>query len=109
MTAKDIVLGAVRQLFGDQEASAVDRWVASDFRQHGSLAADGPEGLRHLMQTLPAGVHYELHRVIESSARYHRRLASGISTVDGSLAATPVDSRPKHSLVVLADWGIDTT
>lgn len=64
MTAKDIVLGAVRQLFGDQDVSAVDRWVASDFRQHGSLAADGPEGLRHLMQTLPAGVHYDLHRVI---------------------------------------------
>lgn len=64
MTAKDIVLGAVRQLFGDRDVSAVDRWVASDFRQHGSLAADGPEGLRQLMRTVPAGVRYELHRVI---------------------------------------------
>ena len=64
MTAKDIVLGAVRQLFGDRDTSAVDRWVASDFRQHGSLAADGPEGLRHLMGTVPAGVRYELHRAI---------------------------------------------
>jgi predicted SnoaL-like aldol condensation-catalyzing enzyme len=64
MTLKDTVLAAAAQLFGDQDPTAVDRWVASDYRQHSSLAPDGPEGLRHLVQTAPAGFRYDLHRAI---------------------------------------------
>ncbi|GAA4711809.1 nuclear transport factor 2 family protein [Phytohabitans rumicis] len=64
MTAKDIVLTAAGQLFGDQDPSAVDRWVAADYVQHSSLAADGPDGVRALVEHLPDGFRYDLHRVI---------------------------------------------
>lgn len=52
------------QLFGDKDPLAVDRWVARSYVQHSSLAADGPAGVRQLVQDLPAGFRYDLHRVI---------------------------------------------
>ena len=64
MTAKDIVLTAAGQLFGDKDPSAVDRWVAPTYVQHSSLATDGAEGLRQLVATLPEGFSYDLHRVV---------------------------------------------
>ncbi|MEV4344474.1 nuclear transport factor 2 family protein [Actinoplanes sp. NPDC049596] len=65
MTAKDTVLTATGQLFGDQDPSAVDRWVAPGYVQHSSLAPDGPEGLLGLIASLPEGFRYDLHRVLE--------------------------------------------
>ncbi|MER6915999.1 nuclear transport factor 2 family protein [Streptomyces sp. NPDC000594] len=62
--AKNTVLSAVGELFGRKDPSAVDRWVAADYRQHSSLAADGPEALRGLVAGLPEGFHYEAARVI---------------------------------------------
>jgi predicted SnoaL-like aldol condensation-catalyzing enzyme len=64
MTAKDIVLSAAGQLFGDKDPAAVDRWIAPTYVQHSSLAADGPDGLRQLVRSLPDGFSYDLHRVI---------------------------------------------
>jgi predicted SnoaL-like aldol condensation-catalyzing enzyme len=64
MTAKDIVLTAASQLFGDKDPSAVDRWVAPTYVQHSSMAADGPDGIRQLVSNLPAGFRYDLHRVV---------------------------------------------
>jgi predicted SnoaL-like aldol condensation-catalyzing enzyme len=64
MNAKDVVLAAAGQLFGDRDPSAVDRWVADDYRQHSSLAPDGPAGLRALVENLPADFRYDLHRVL---------------------------------------------
>ncbi|GAB7045129.1 nuclear transport factor 2 family protein [Catenuloplanes indicus] len=64
MTAKDIVLTAAGQLFGDKDPSAVDRWIAPDYVQHSGLAADGPEGVRQLVANLPADFRYDLHRVV---------------------------------------------
>lgn len=64
MNANEIVLSAVGQLFGDQDPAAVDRWVAPTYRQHSALASDGPAGLRSLVENLPAGFSYDLHRVI---------------------------------------------
>jgi predicted SnoaL-like aldol condensation-catalyzing enzyme len=64
MTAKDTVLNAAGQLFGDKDPSAVDRWVAPTYAQHSSLAIDGPEGLRQLVSSLPTDFSYDLHRVI---------------------------------------------
>ncbi|MFI1990931.1 nuclear transport factor 2 family protein [Actinoplanes sp. NPDC020271] len=64
MTAKETVLSAAGQLFGDKDPSAVDRWVAPTYKQHSSLAPDGPEGLRGLVASLPDGFSYDLHRVI---------------------------------------------
>jgi predicted SnoaL-like aldol condensation-catalyzing enzyme len=64
MGAKETVLAAAAELFGDKDATAVDRWVAADYRQHSALAPDGPEGLRGLVATLPDGFRYEGARVI---------------------------------------------
>ena len=64
MNAKDVVLSAAGQLFGDKDPTAVDRWVAPTYVQHSALAPDGPAGLRSLVENLPAGFSYDLHRVI---------------------------------------------
>ncbi|MFD4511147.1 nuclear transport factor 2 family protein [Streptomyces sp. NPDC058457] len=64
MSNKETVLKAAGELFGDKDPSAVDRWVAADYRQHSSLAADGPEALRQLVAGLPDGFRYEGARVI---------------------------------------------
>ncbi|MET9229248.1 nuclear transport factor 2 family protein [Lentzea sp. NPDC003310] len=64
MDNKGIVLKATGELFGDKDPSAVDRWVAPDYRQHSSLVADGPEALRGLVANLPEGFRYELARVV---------------------------------------------
>ncbi|MFI1834300.1 nuclear transport factor 2 family protein [Streptomyces olivaceoviridis] len=62
--AKNTVLTAAGELFGKKDPSAVDRWVAADYRQHSALAADGPEALRELVAGLPEGFRYEGARVI---------------------------------------------
>ncbi|MGW1717718.1 nuclear transport factor 2 family protein [Streptomyces sp. NPDC002156] len=62
--AKNTVLQAATALFGDKDPSAVDRWVATDYKQHSSLAADGPEALRGLVAGLGADFRYEGARVI---------------------------------------------
>ncbi|MGW1158617.1 nuclear transport factor 2 family protein [Streptomyces sp. NPDC002519] len=62
--AKDIVLKAATELFGDKDPSAVDRWVAADYKQHSTLAADGPEALRQLVGSLSDDFRYEGARVI---------------------------------------------
>src|SRR5690242_4273736 len=64
MSSKDIVVEAVGELFADRDPGAVDRWVAEDYRQHSSLAADGPAALRTLVADLPPGFRYEPARVI---------------------------------------------
>ncbi|MET1072758.1 MAG: nuclear transport factor 2 family protein [Umezawaea sp.] len=64
MDNKDLVVKAAGELFGAKDPSAVDRWVAPDYRQHSSLAADGPEALRGLVSSLPADFRYEGARVI---------------------------------------------
>ncbi|WP_433796738.1 nuclear transport factor 2 family protein [Actinoplanes sp. CA-252034] len=64
MTAKETVLTAAAQLFGDRDPSAVDRWVSATYRQHSALATDGPDGLRALVAGLPDDFRYDLHRVL---------------------------------------------
>ena len=64
MSNKDLVLQATGALFGDRDPAAVDRWVSPTYRQHSSLAADGPEALRGLVASLPADFRYEGARVI---------------------------------------------
>lgn len=64
MGSREIVLKAAGELFGEKDPSAVDRWVAADYRQHSSLAADGPGALRELVAGLPEGFRYEGARVI---------------------------------------------
>ena len=64
MDNKELVLKATGELFGAKDPSAVDRWVAADYRQHSSLAPDGPEALRGLVANLPEGFRYEPARVL---------------------------------------------
>ncbi|MFI6731393.1 nuclear transport factor 2 family protein [Nonomuraea sp. NPDC050451] len=64
MNAKDTVLQAAGELFGKKDPSAVDRLVAPGYRQHSSLAADGPEALRGLVASLGDDFRYEGARVI---------------------------------------------
>jgi predicted SnoaL-like aldol condensation-catalyzing enzyme len=61
---KTTVLTALKELFGDKDVTAVDRWVAADYRQHSSAAPDGPEGLRGLIESLTDDVRHEVARVI---------------------------------------------
>jgi predicted SnoaL-like aldol condensation-catalyzing enzyme len=62
--AKNTVLQAAAELFGDKDPSAVDRWVAADYTQHSALAADGPEALRAMVAGLGEDFRYEGARVI---------------------------------------------
>ncbi|MDX3579441.1 nuclear transport factor 2 family protein [Streptomyces sp. FL07-04A] len=62
--AKNAVLQALSELFGDKDPTAVDRWVAADYTQHSALAADGPEALRALVAGLGEDFRYEGARVI---------------------------------------------
>ncbi|MBF6213107.1 nuclear transport factor 2 family protein [Nocardia puris] len=64
MTPLEIVDTALTELFGDRDPAAVDRWVAPDYRQHSSLAADGPDALRTLVAGLPADFRYERARIL---------------------------------------------
>ncbi|MEU9015588.1 nuclear transport factor 2 family protein [Streptomyces sp. NPDC048479] len=64
MNNKDLVLKAVRELFGDKDPSAVDRWVSPSYTQHSALVADGPEALRELVSSLSADFRYDGARVI---------------------------------------------
>ena len=64
MNTKDIVLTAVGELFEKKDPTAVDRWVSPNYRQHSTLAADGPTALRDLVASLPEGFRYESARVI---------------------------------------------
>ena len=62
--SKDLVVRATSELFDKTDPSLVDCWVAADYRQHSSLAADGPDGLRALLSAAPEGFRYERARVI---------------------------------------------
>jgi predicted SnoaL-like aldol condensation-catalyzing enzyme len=64
MDPKDVVITATTQLFAQRDPAAVDEWVSPNYRQHSSLAADGPDALRDLVASLPDGFHYEPARVI---------------------------------------------
>lgn len=62
--ARTTVLSAASELFGMKDATAVDRWVSPDYRQHSALVPDGPEGLRALVAGLSDTFRYEGARVI---------------------------------------------
>ncbi|KAG4439435.1 hypothetical protein IFR05_005082 [Cadophora sp. M221] len=51
---KKIVTDAYQRIFGDLDASAVDEYMTKDFVQHNPTIADGPEGVKQLLQTLVA-------------------------------------------------------
>ena len=51
-TNKQIVTEAYQGVFGDLDIAAVDKFFSKDFIQHNPTIADGPEGVKALVQML---------------------------------------------------------
>ena len=51
-TNKQIATTACQRIFGDLDATAVDEYMSDDFIQHNPTVADGPEGVKALVQRL---------------------------------------------------------
>ncbi|MFV5700696.1 nuclear transport factor 2 family protein [Flavobacterium sp. XS2P12] len=49
---KQIVTIAYQRIFGDLDITAVDDYISKDFVQHNPTLADGPEGVKALIQRL---------------------------------------------------------
>lgn len=49
---KQIVTTAYQRIFGDLDVSAVDEFMSKNFVQHNPTIADGPEGVKRLLQML---------------------------------------------------------
>ncbi|MGK2860855.1 MAG: nuclear transport factor 2 family protein [Chitinophagaceae bacterium] len=51
-TNKQIATTAYQRIFGDLDVTAVDDYMSEDFKQHNPTIADGPEGVKALVQML---------------------------------------------------------
>lgn len=49
---KQIATTAYQRIFGDLDTTAVDDYISKDFVQHNPAIADGPEGVKALLQML---------------------------------------------------------
>lgn len=49
---KQIATTAYQKIFGDLDVSAVDEFMSKNFVQHNPTIADGPEGVKKLLQML---------------------------------------------------------
>lgn len=49
---KQIATAAYQRIFGDLDITAIDDYVSKDFIQHNPTIADGPEGVKALVQML---------------------------------------------------------
>lgn len=49
---KQIATTAYQRIFGDLDVTAVDDYISKDFVQHNPTIADGPEGVKALLQML---------------------------------------------------------
>ena len=49
---KQIATTAYQRIFGELDITAVDEYMSKDFIQHNPTIADGPEGVKALVQTL---------------------------------------------------------
>jgi predicted SnoaL-like aldol condensation-catalyzing enzyme len=49
---KQIATTTYQSIFGDQDITAIDKYVSKDFIQHNPTIADGPEGIKALVQML---------------------------------------------------------
>lgn len=47
---KQLATTAYQRIFGDQDLSAIDKYISRDFIQHNPSTADGPEGMKTLVQ-----------------------------------------------------------
>ncbi len=51
-TNKKIAITAYQRIFGDLDVTGVDEYMSKDFLQHNPTTADGPEGVKALVQML---------------------------------------------------------
>ncbi|HEY1056792.1 MAG TPA: nuclear transport factor 2 family protein [Emticicia sp.] len=51
-TNKQIAITAYQRIFGDLDVTGVDEYMSKDFLQHNPTTADGPEGVKALVQML---------------------------------------------------------
>lgn len=49
---REIAITAYQRIFGDLDSTAVDDYISKDFVQHNPTIADGPEGVKALIQML---------------------------------------------------------
>lgn len=49
---REIAIIAYQRIFGDLDITAVDDYISKDFVQHNPTIADGPEGVKALIQML---------------------------------------------------------
>lgn len=63
-STKELVVDAATAVFTDRDLDAIDEYFSPDYVQHSTLAADGVEGLRAMVQSLPEDFRYEPARVI---------------------------------------------
>jgi predicted SnoaL-like aldol condensation-catalyzing enzyme len=49
---RQLVTTAYQRIFGDLDITAVDDYISKDFVQHNPTIADGPEGVKALIQML---------------------------------------------------------
>lgn len=61
---KELVAAAASRLFGARDPGAVDAYIGADYVQHSALAADGADGVRRLVESLPEDSGYEPVRLI---------------------------------------------
>jgi predicted SnoaL-like aldol condensation-catalyzing enzyme len=64
MNVKDIVGAAIGGIYDDRDVAVVDRLFSPSFRQHGVWAADGPDGVRAYIGSLPENASCTVHRVL---------------------------------------------
>lgn len=64
MSAKGIVTQATKQLFNRKDTAIVDQVFGPVYVQHSALGADGVDGLKVLVSSLPETAGYSLTRII---------------------------------------------
>lgn len=64
MNAKPLVEAAVDRLFGHRDPRAIEDYFGPVYTQHSALGVDGVEGLRGLLERLPANFSYRLLRIL---------------------------------------------
>jgi predicted SnoaL-like aldol condensation-catalyzing enzyme len=64
MTVKDVVGAAMSGIYHDADVGVVDRLFSPSFRQHGVWAAEGPDGVRAFISSLPENASCTVHRVL---------------------------------------------
>lgn len=68
---KQIVTDAYQRIFGDLDVSAVDDCIGKEFIQHNPTIADGPAGVKQLIELLISqGVQKQKNRIQARDCRW---------------------------------------